>query len=65
MDYQSSKEILRLIEKVNQKYRNTVMIVTHNDSIKDMADKVLMLRDGEITKAYENREKTPADRLEW
>lgn len=65
LDYQSSKEILRLIEKVNQKYRNTVMIVTHNDSIKDMADKVLMLRDGEITKAYENREKTPADRLEW
>lgn len=65
LDYQSSKEILRLIEKVNQKYRNTVMIVTHNDSIKGMADKVLMLRDGEITKAYENREKTPADRLEW
>ena len=40
----TSKEILKLIEKVNQKYGNTVIMVTHNDAIKDMADRVVRLQ---------------------
>lgn len=48
LDYNTSKEILKLIEKVNQKYGSTVIMVTHNDAIKYMADRVVRLRDGQI-----------------
>ena len=65
LDYQTSKEILKLIEEVNQKYHNTVVIVTHNDAIKLMADKVITLRDGQIRKIYVNEMKTPAEALDW
>lgn len=50
LDYNTSKEILKLIEKVNQKYGSTVIMVTHNDAIKYMADRVVRLRDGQILK---------------
>ena len=48
LDYNTSKEILKLIEEVNQKYGNTVVMVTHNDAIKYMADRVVKLHDGTI-----------------
>ena len=48
LDYKTSKEILKLIEDVNQKFGNTVVLVTHNDAIKNMADQVVRLRDGQI-----------------
>ena len=47
LDYNTSKEILKLIEDVNQKYGNTVIMVTHNDAIKNMADRVIKLRDAQ------------------
>ena len=65
LDYNTSKEILKLIEKVNQKYGNTVIMVTHNDAIKDMADRVVRLRDGMIRKNYLNEQKLSADALDW
>ncbi len=65
LDYHTSKEILKLIETVNQKYGNTVIMVTHNDAIKDMADRVIHLRDGMIVKSYTNTSRVPAERLEW
>lgn len=65
LDYKTSKEILKLIEDVNQKYGNTVIMVTHNDAIKDMADRVVKLRDGMIRKNYRNEVKIPAINLEW
>ena len=65
LDYSTSKEILKLIEEVNQKYGNTVVMVTHNDAIKDMADRVIKLRDGMIRKNYVNETKTSAVALEW
>ena len=65
LDYNTSKDILRLIETVNQKYGNTVVMVTHNDAIKDMADRVIKLRDGMIRKNYTNEQKIPAMELEW
>ena len=65
LDYQTSKEILKLIETVNQKYGNTIVMVTHNDAIKDMADRVVKLRDGMIRKNYKNEQKIPAASLEW
>lgn len=65
LDYNTSKEILKLIEKVNQKYGNTVIMVTHNDAIKDMADRVVRLRDGMIRKNYVNEARVSAQDLEW
>lgn len=65
LDYHTSKEILKLIEEVNRKYGNTVIMVTHNDAIKNMADRVIKLRDGQIRKNYLNEEKIPASELDW
>ena len=65
LDYHTSKEILKLIKDVNQKYGNTVIMVTHNDAIKNMADRVVKLRDGQIRKNYVNETKIAAGDLEW
>lgn len=65
LDYHTSKEILKLIETVNQRYGDTIIMVTHNDAIKDMADRVVKLRDGMIRKNYRNEVKIPAINLEW
>ena len=55
----------KLIEEVNQKYGNTIVMVTHNDAIKQMADRVITLRDGMIRKNYVNETKVPAADLDW
>lgn len=65
LDYNTSKEILQLIEDVNKKYGNTVIMVTHNDAIKNMADRVVKLRDGMIRKNYLNETKLTAAELDW
>lgn len=65
LDYTTSKEILKLIEDVNKKYGNTIIMVTHNDAIKNMADRVFKLRDGIIRKSYVNEEKISASELDW
>ena len=65
LDYSTSKEILKLIGDVNQKYGNTVIMVTHNDAIKEMADTVVKIRDGKIRKAYRNENKISAEELDW
>ena len=65
LDYNTSKEILKLIEEVNRKYGNTVVMVTHNSAIQQMADRVVKLRDGVVRKDYVNEEKISATELEW
>lgn len=65
LDYNTSKEILQLIENVNKKYGNTIIMVTHNDAIKQMADRVVKLRDGMIRKNYLNETKLTAEELDW
>ena len=65
LDYNTSKEILKLIADVNQTYHNTVIMVTHNDAIKYMADRVIELKDGTIRKNYQNEEKVSVEQLEW
>lgn len=65
LDYKTSKEILKLLEEVNRKYGNTIIMVTHNDAIKNMADRVITLRDGAVRKNYVNDTKILAQDLEW
>lgn len=65
LDYTTAKEILILLEKVNQKYGTTMIIVTHNESIKNMVSKVIKVKDGQISKDYDNTKLIPAKNLEW
>ena len=65
LDYHTSKEILKLLEDVSRKYGNTVVMVTHNDALQNMADRVVKLRDGKIRKNFVNETKIPAAALEW
>ena len=65
LDYHTSKEILSLIETVNKKYGNTVIMVTHTAAIKNMAARVVQLRDGMIRTNTVNQSKIPAAELEW
>ena len=65
LDYNTSKEILKLIEDVNQKYGNTVIMVTHNNAIQDMADHTIKLRDGKVRKNIINENKISAMELDW
>ena len=65
LDYKTSKEILKLIEQVNKTYGNTIIMVTHNDAIKYMADTVVRLRDGAIRDTVRNAQRMSAEELEW
>ena len=64
LDSKTSRDILMLLEKINAKYNTTMLIVTHNNSIKNMVHKVIFLKDGLITKDYENETRVPAAELE-
>jgi putative ABC transport system ATP-binding protein len=64
LDSKTSRDILVLLEKINKQYGTTMLIVTHNNSIKNMVDHVIYIKDGEISKDYYNETKTPAAELE-
>ena len=64
LDSKTSRDILVLLERINEEYGTTMLIVTHNNSIKNMVDHVIYLKDGEISKDYYNKVKTPASELE-
>lgn len=65
LDYKTSKEILALIEDCNSRYGSTIIMVTHNEAIRYMADHVIKLRDGVVRHNDLNEVKTPASELEW
>ena len=65
LDYNTSKEILGLIESVNQRYGNTIIMVTHNEAISHMADHTIKLRDGIVRKNIVNENKISAADLDW
>ncbi len=65
LDYNTSKEILQLIEEINKKYGNTIIMVTHNEPIQQMADHVVKLRDGKIRNDEKVAHKITAAELEW
>lgn len=64
LDSKTSKDILVLLEEVNRRYGTTMLIVTHNNSIKNMVDQVIVLKDGQIRQDYRNEKKVPAAELE-
>lgn len=63
LDSKTSRDILVLLEEINAKYGTTMLIVTHNNSIKNMVHKVIFIKDGLISKEYENEVRVPASEL--
>lgn len=64
LDSKTSRDILVLLEEINAKYGTTMLTVTHNNSIKNMVHKVIFIKDGLISKEYENEVRVPASELE-
>ena len=64
LDSKTSRDILVLLEKINEKYGTTMLIVTHNNSIKNMVHKVIIVKDGLVKKEYLNETRVPAAELE-
>lgn len=65
LDYQTSKDILELIEDINGRFNTTILIVTHNRAISDMTHKTVFLKDGRVSKTEVNQNRTKAQDLEW
>lgn len=64
LDSKTSRDILALLEKVNEKYGTTMLIVTHNNSIKNMVHRVIHIKDGMISREYTNETRVSAAELE-
>ncbi|MBF1338633.1 MAG: ABC transporter ATP-binding protein [Mogibacterium diversum] len=65
LDYNTSKEILKLVEDINIKYGTTIVIVTHNVAISQMAHQVINLHDGRIRSNEKNNNRLAAELIEW
>ena len=65
LDYQTGKNILKLLQDASRKFNSTVIIITHNSLIKPMGDEVIELKDGRILKSYTNENPIPVRELEW
>lgn len=63
LDSKTSKDILILLEEINRRYNTTMLIVTHNNAIKNMVHKVIFIKDGLISKEYENETRVAASDL--
>lgn len=64
LDSKTSKDILILLEKINKFYGTTMLIVTHNNAIKNMVHKVVYLKDGIVKREYLNENRVSASELE-
>ena len=65
LDPLTREALQRLVKRLQQQMGRTIIMVTHNDAIKNMADRVVKLRDGQIRKNYLNESKVAADDLDW
>jgi putative ABC transport system ATP-binding protein len=65
LDFETGIFILKVLKDVNVKYNNTVVVITHNSPIAQMADKVIKMRSGTITEIIENKNPIEPERIEW
>ncbi len=64
LDSKSARTVLECVENMNQKFGTTILIITHNDVIAGMADRIITIKDGKIAKNTENSAKLPVSQLE-
>jgi len=65
LDFTTSREILKLLQKINKEFGTTILMITHNTAISAMANRVFRVRSGEITESIKNQTVLPAERIEW
>ena len=65
LDYTTGVSILKLLKRINKKYKKTVIVITHNSAIGDIADRVIKLRSGTITSNNINKNPVDPERIEW
>ncbi|MCG8381884.1 MAG: ABC transporter ATP-binding protein, partial [Gammaproteobacteria bacterium] len=65
LDSQTGISVLEVLEKVNQSMGTTTVLITHNASIADMADRVIQLSDGQISNIHTNAQKCSPRDLRW
>lgn len=65
LDYKTGKQILKLLEDTCHKEGMTIIIVTHNSAIADMADKVIKFKNGQVEEIYINHNPRPIESIEW
>ncbi len=65
LDYTTGKNILRLLHDVCKENKKLVVVVTHNQALKEMADKVITIKNGRIEGVYINAQPKPIEEIEW
>ncbi|GIO85025.1 ABC transporter ATP-binding protein [Paenibacillus faecis] len=65
LDYETSRSVLSLLQKINRDLGTTILMITHNTAIGDMANVVYKVRSGEIVETIRHEETTAAERIEW
>ena len=65
LDYETGKKILQLLQDMCREENKTVIIVTHNAALKDMADKVVYVKNGKAERVEINVEPKPVSEIEW
>lgn len=60
LDTKSSRNVLKFVEKMNRQFGTTIVIITHNEAIADMADRVIYLKDGKVCETRDNKQRTAA-----
>lgn len=63
LDTKTSRNVLEFVQKINDQFGTTTIIITHNNAIADMADYVVIIKDGKIEKLKKNEKKVPASEL--
>ena len=65
LDYKTGKKILKILQDMSRKYGSTVLIVTHNSALAPIADKVIRIHDGGVSKIKENSHPADISTIEW
>jgi putative ABC transport system ATP-binding protein len=65
LDFETGKRVLRLLVEVREKLNKTVLIITHNSAIAQIADRVIRLRSGEVVETTENRQPVAPEEVIW
>lgn len=65
LDEENAKEILSILQKLNETYNTTIIIITHNPSISVIADRIVKLNSGEVVEVVINKDKLQASQIVW
>ncbi|MBS7578185.1 MULTISPECIES: ABC transporter ATP-binding protein [unclassified Enterococcus] len=65
LDYQTGKSILKLLQDTSRQNKMTVIIITHNSALVEMADRVIKIKNGTVSDNYQNESPRPVETIEW